>query len=96
MIFVSKAIFAQETVLLNSQVLLKQVAGNAVLTKNPAYPVKTGNASAKAFLSPQYYSSQLGFFCKQEIKFDKITKIPFRLRLGSVAQCDLLEGKKKY
>ena len=96
MIFVSKAVFAQEAAILNSQVLLKEVAANAAQAKISSYPVKTDHTPAKPFLSPQFYSSQLGFFCKQEIKFDKITKIPFRFRLGSVAQCDLLEGKRKY
>jgi hypothetical protein len=40
-----------------------------------------------------FYSSHLGFFCKQEIRLEKETRIPFKFRLGSVAQCDRLEGK---
>ncbi len=44
-------------------------------------------------LNADYYSCHLGFFCKQEIKFEKTTKIPFKFRLGSVQQCDWLEGK---
>lgn len=47
------------------------------------------------FLPADFYATQLGFFCKQEIKFDKLTKIPFRFRLGSVEECDRLEGKGK-
>ena len=47
----------------------------------------------KPFLSADFYSKQLGFFCRQEIKLDKITKVPFRFRLGSVEQCNWLEGK---
>lgn len=96
MIFVSKAIFAQKTSAPNNNLLLKQVAGNAYQVKLSAYLFKKDTTSAKPFLSPQFYSAQLGFFCKQEIKFDKITKIPFRFRLGSVDQCDRLEGKRKY
>ena len=53
-----------------------------------------GNRS-KPFLPPDFYAKQLGFFCKEEIKFDKVTKIPVRFRLGSVEQCDRLEGKRK-
>ena len=55
---------------------------------------------AKAFpkilppISANYYSANLGFFCKQEIKMEKITKVPFKFRLGSVQQCDWLEGKR--
>ncbi len=40
-----------------------------------------------------YYASSLGFFCKKELQLEKITAIPFKFRLGSVQQCDRLEGK---
>jgi len=43
-----------------------------------------------------FYATQLGYFCKKEIKFEKVTKIPFKFRLGSVEQCDWLEGKRSY
>ena len=46
------------------------------------------------FLSPNFYASQLSFFCRQEIRLDKAAKLGFRFRLGSVEQCDLLEGKR--
>jgi hypothetical protein len=45
-------------------------------------------------VSPTFYCDNLGFFCRQEIKFAKVTKIPFVFRLGSVAQVDYLEGKR--
>jgi len=47
------------------------------------------------FLSANYYASQLSFFCKQEIKIEKSVKIPFKFRLGSVDECDRMEGKRK-
>ena len=53
------------------------------------------NSKEVPFLSANYYATQLGFFCKQEIKFDKITKMPFRFRLGSLEQCNWLEGKSR-
>ena len=47
-----------------------------------------------SYLPGNFYSSQLGFFCRQEIKLEKATGIPFKFRLGSVQQCDWLEGKR--
>ena len=44
-------------------------------------------------ISGNFYAQNLGFFCKKEWQWEKITKIPFKFRLGSVQQCDLLEGK---
>jgi hypothetical protein len=46
-----------------------------------------------SFIPSNYYSAHLGFFCKQEIKMEKVTRVPFKFRLGSVQQCDWLEGK---
>jgi hypothetical protein len=51
-------------------------------TQNHPSPVKAN-----------FYATNLAFFCKQEIKFEKATKISFKFRLGSVQQCDWLEGK---
>jgi hypothetical protein len=43
---------------------------------------------------PMFYCNNLGFVCKQEIKFQKIIKLPFVFRLGSVQYVDYLEGKR--
>jgi len=40
-----------------------------------------------------YNFKNLGWFCKTEWKFQKISKIPLFLRLGSKSQTDFLEGK---
>jgi hypothetical protein len=58
----------------------------------PFHP-KSSFAFLPAGVPADFYSSHLGFFCKQEIRLEKETRIPFKFRLGSVAQCDRLEGK---
>jgi hypothetical protein len=43
-------------------------------------------------LNYNYYNS-LGAACKAELKLEKATNIPFRFRLGSLAQTDYMEQK---
>lgn len=45
-------------------------------------------------VSADFYVKNLGFFCRQELKLEAVTKIPFKFRLGSVNYCDRMEGKK--
>jgi hypothetical protein len=46
-----------------------------------------------SLISPGFYTQHFGFFCKKELQMWKITKVPFKFRLGSVQQCDWMEGK---
>ena len=41
-------------------------------------------------LSSNYYSNNLGFFCKKELQLEKAVKFPLKFRLGSVAYCDAI------
>jgi hypothetical protein len=95
MIFVNTAVFAQKSYPEKDNLLLQELAKSKAPKAFSTCSFQKQSIHSKPLLSPQFYSSQLGFFCKQEIKFDKITKIPFRFRLGSVEQCDRLEGKGK-
>ena len=47
-------------------------------------------------LPSNYYSTNLGFFCKKEIAAEKAIRFPVKFRLGSVQYCDAMEGKIKY
>lgn len=47
-------------------------------------------------LPANYATQKLPFFCRQENKLEKITKIPFRLRVGDVSDCNYLEQKPGY
>lgn len=44
-------------------------------------------------VSSDFYSRNLGFFCRQEWKVEKAVSLPLRFRLGSVTEVDHLEGK---
>lgn len=46
-------------------------------------------------VAADYYTKQLGFFCRQELKMQQ-KNIPVTFRLGSMTDCNRLEGKPGY
>lgn len=44
-------------------------------------------------LSKESYYNSIGFFCKKELQLEKATKLPLKIRLGSVGYTDKMEGK---
>jgi len=40
-----------------------------------------------------FYASQLGIICRTELQLDKLTPVPIRFRLGSLAYVNYLEKK---
>ena len=95
MVFVEASAFSQNQPVSSGKMLLLQTATQPAI--HSSYLIKTNQntPAVKPVIAPDFYVSQLGFFCKQEIKFEKATNIPFRFRLGSVEDCHRMEGKYK-
>ena len=95
MIFVIGGIVAQTTTQKVALLSSFKKPANATLATLSINNTALVPIDPKPFLSANYYASHLGFFCKQEIKFEKVAKIPIKFRLGSVEECDRMEGKQK-
>ena len=94
MIFVANAVFSQYSFLNNGKKPVGIFAAKPASTGFHFFSLQSTPQKVLPPISANYYAANLGFFCKQEIKFEKVTKIPFKFRLGSVAEVDKMEGKR--
>jgi|SRR6185437_9255464 len=51
--------------------------------------------NTKSPITEDFSTCTYGFFCREEVKIEKTTRMPIRFRLGSLAQCNYYEGKKQ-
>jgi len=71
----------------------EQEMGVSAQTKQNPLNGFNGRLEESYLQPPNIYYLQSGFFCKREWEFEKTTHIPFRFRLGSLAECNAMEGK---
>ena len=93
MIFVGQFVLAQKIPQNYAAVTLIKPLPNLLAVSLLPKNEKVIKSVSIPFLSANYYANHLGFFCKQELKLEKVVKVPFKFRLGGVAECDKLEGK---
>ena len=95
MIFVANAIFSQKLPAGRSGLIIFPTPARTISLTNYFANSTSLLLKTKEVITPDFYVRQLPFFCRQEIKFEKTIKIPFRFRVGSVEDCNRMEGKNK-
>jgi len=77
--------------------ITKSFEKNFVMVSAAPNPVTKTNWNGRftAPVSPDHYTRNFGFFCKEELQLQKRTGVNFSLRLGTLDYCNFLEGKSK-
>ena|SRR6186997_3282746 len=81
--------------------LIHQTAIPLMTGKSPVFSTfsssqltTTTTPKAKSPVGPRdYYQQCFGYFCKREWDWEKQTKVPVKLRLGSYQEAQRIEGK---
>lgn len=91
-------LFVIAVVLIVAEQLPAQSKANILLvdaTKNKL-PAAITPQKINFLITPNYAAANFGFMCKKEWSIEKRTAIPFRFRVGSLENCNWLEGKQRY
>lgn len=74
------------------------IAKNKIITPNSAIHFTSSQiflnylTNTQQIIPADFATCNYGFFCKKELILEKAIKIPLRIRLGSVEQCNYYEG----
>ena len=79
--------------LLTTILLIATSAKAQLMAKTSQSKIDSLKLQPLRLVPDNYYSCNLGFMCKKEIQIQKSTKIPLKIRLGSVEYVDKMEGK---
>ena len=99
MIFVAKSVFCQivsEKIAPPGDIYTPKSSSktNNGSNTNSWGTVNDQNRLPLSVISADHYSQNFGFFCKKELQLEKLTRVPFKFRMGTVQYCDWMEGKK--